>query len=60
MLEQRNHSHPSERGQAIVLIAAAIVALIAITGLAVDGGLAFADRRQAQNAADSAAGQNPG
>jgi hypothetical protein len=45
---------PSERGQAIVLIALALVGLIAITGLVVDGGLAYADRRQAQNAADSA------
>ena len=44
----------SERGQAIVLIAIAIVGLIAITGLVVDGGMAYADRRQAQNAADAA------
>jgi len=48
------HTPRSERGQAIVLIALAIVGLIAITGLVVDGGMAFADRRQAQNAADSA------
>ena len=46
---------PSERGQAIVLIALALVGLIAITGLVVDGGMAFVDRRQAQNAADTAA-----
>jgi len=45
---------PSERGQAIIVIVLAIVGLIAITGLAVDGGLAFADRRKAQAAADSA------
>ncbi len=45
----------SERGQAIVLIVFVIVGLVAITGLAVDGGTAYADRRQAQNAADSAA-----
>lgn len=45
---------PSERGQAIIVIVLAIVGLIGITGLAVDGGLAFADRRQAQAAADSA------
>lgn len=43
----------SERGQAIVLIVVAILGLIAITGLAVDGGMAFANRRQAQNAADA-------
>ncbi len=45
----------SERGQALVLIALAIVGLIGITALAVDGGNAFLDRRTAQNAADSAA-----
>ena len=43
------------RGQALILIVFAIVGLVAITGLAVDGGNAFADRRRAQNAADSAA-----
>jgi hypothetical protein len=45
---------PSERGQAIIIIVFAIIGLIGITALAVDGGLAFADRRQAQTAADSA------
>ena len=44
----------SERGQALILIAVALVVLIGITGLVVDGGLAFADRRGAQNAADTA------
>jgi hypothetical protein len=43
----------SERGQAMVLIAFIIVGLIGITGLVVDGGMAFANRRQAQNAADA-------
>ncbi len=43
-----------ERGQAIVMIALALVGLIAFTALAIDGGNAFADRRQAQNAADTA------
>ena len=46
---------PGPRGQALILIVAAIVGLVAITGLAVDGGNAYADRRRAQNAADSAA-----
>ena len=49
------HLHPSERGQAIVLIAFAIAGLVAMTGLAIDGGFAFSDRRHAQNAADAAA-----
>ncbi len=44
-----------ERGQALILIVAAIIGLVAITGLVVDGGNAYADRRRAQNAADSAA-----
>ncbi len=45
----------SERGQALVLIVFAIVALIGLTGLAIDGGNAYSDRRNAQNAADTAA-----
>ncbi len=45
----------SERGQAIVLIAFAIIGLVGITALAIDGGNAFADRRKAQSAADNAA-----
>ena len=47
------HSRSLERGQAIVLIAFAIAGLIAIIGLAIDGGFVFADRRHAQNAADA-------
>lgn len=43
-----------QRGQALILIVLATTALIAITGLAVDGGIAYAARRQAQNAADAA------
>ncbi|HEX8992126.1 MAG TPA: pilus assembly protein TadG-related protein [Anaerolineales bacterium] len=46
---------PHERGQALILIVFAIVGLVAITGLAVDGGMAYSDRRNAQNAADAAA-----
>ena len=49
------HAVRSERGQAIVLIIVALIGMLAVTGLVVDGGMAFADRRQAQNAADSAA-----
>jgi len=46
---------PSERGQALVIIALAIIGLVAMTGLAIDGGNAYSDRRHAQNAADAAA-----
>jgi len=45
----------TERGQALILIVFAIVGLIGITGLTVDGGIAYSDRRKAQNAADTAA-----
>ncbi|MBT3336614.1 MAG: Tad domain-containing protein [Anaerolineae bacterium] len=45
----------AERGQAIVLIALAIVGLVGFTALSIDGGLVFSDRRQAQNAVDTAA-----
>lgn len=45
----------TEKGQALILIVFAIVGLVGLTGLAVDGSLVYADRRHAQNAADSAA-----
>lgn len=44
---------PSERGQALILIALAVVGLIAMTALAVDGGRVYSERRHAQNAADT-------
>lgn len=49
------HKFSSERGQAIILIALAIVGLIGLTALAVDGGNIYAERRRAQNAADASA-----
>lgn len=64
-----NRPKISERGQALVIIAIAIVVLAGLTGLVIDGSNTFLDRRNAQNAADSAAlaaalarirgGQNP-
>src|SRR5512139_2848387 len=48
-------SNLSERGQAIVLIVLAIIALLGFTALAVDGSLVYSDRRWAQNAADASA-----
>ncbi len=45
----------SERGQAIVLLAVSLIVLLGFTALAIDGGMAYTDRRHAQNAADSAA-----
>ncbi len=45
----------SERGQALILIVFAIIGLVGMTALAVDGGRAYSERRRAQNAADSTA-----
>jgi len=45
----------SEQGQSIVIIAAALIALLALAGLAIDGGNLFLQRRNTQNAADAAA-----
>ena len=45
----------SERGQALILIALAIIGLLGLTALAVDGGVTYSDRRKAQNAADASA-----
>ncbi|MBN1452103.1 MAG: Tad domain-containing protein [Anaerolineales bacterium] len=44
----------SERGQALVMIVLAIIGLMGITGLTIDGGAAYMDRRHAQNSADAA------
>ena len=44
----------TERGQALILIVIGIIALIGMTGLTVDGGGAYAEKRNAQNAADTA------
>ncbi|MGE5377389.1 MAG: pilus assembly protein TadG-related protein [Bacteroidota bacterium] len=47
--------HNTERGQALIIIAFAAVALFAFAALAIDGSIVFSDRRHAQNAADTAA-----
>jgi hypothetical protein len=44
-----------ERGQALIVIALALVGLMGMAGLVIDGGNAFQDRQRAQNAADAAA-----
>jgi len=54
--KEKNMLHKkSEKGQALILIVVGIIGLIGLTALAVDGGMAYSDRRQAQNAADAAA-----
>jgi Flp pilus assembly protein TadG len=49
-----------ERGQLVVIFAFALVAIVVMVGLVLDGGSAFAQRRSQQNAADlaSLAGAN--
>jgi hypothetical protein len=44
-----------ERGQTLVLLVLALFALLAIMALVIDGGMAYAQRRAAQNAADAGA-----
>ncbi|HUE98860.1 MAG TPA: pilus assembly protein TadG-related protein [Anaerolineales bacterium] len=44
-----------ERGQALIVIALALVGITGLVGLVIDGGNAFQDRQKAQNAADAAA-----
>ena len=45
----------SEKGQALIIIAFAAVVLFGFAALAIDGSMAFSDKRHAQNAADTAA-----
>jgi uncharacterized membrane protein len=45
----------AERGQILVLFTLAIVAIIGVLGLVLDGGSAFAQRRDEQNVSDLAA-----
>ncbi len=44
-----------ERGQMLALFAICLVAIIAVTGLVIDGGLTMVQRRDQQNVADAAA-----
>jgi hypothetical protein len=48
-------SNLSERGQALIVIALAAVVLFGFVALAIDGSAKYSDRRNAQNAADTAA-----
>lgn len=45
----------AKSGQAAIVIALAMIALIAILGLAIDGGSMYAQKRTAQNSSDAAA-----
>src|SRR5437879_2616566 len=44
-----------ERGQVLVIFALSLVAIVAMTGLVLDGGSTFVQRRDMQNVADNAA-----
>jgi Flp pilus assembly protein TadG len=48
-------THPFERGQTLIIVALALVGLVGIAALVIDGGNAFQDKQKAQNAADAAA-----
>jgi hypothetical protein len=48
-------STQAEHGQTLVIFVFAIVGLLAMVGLAIDGGTVFLERRRMQNAADAAA-----
>lgn len=54
-MQKRNKLITNDHGQALVIITFAIIGLIAMTALLVDGGNAYSNRRHAQNAADTAA-----
>lgn len=55
MRTHRGRPMQQERGQALVFVAILLLGLVAVTGLATDGGLVFAQRRDLQNLADAAA-----
>ncbi|MEX0709731.1 MAG: pilus assembly protein TadG-related protein [Chloroflexota bacterium] len=50
-----SNRHRHERGQVLVIVAVAMVAIVAMVGLVVDGGFAWGKQRDTQNAADAAA-----
>src|SRR5260221_3885032 len=45
----------NERGQILAIFALAMVTIVAMTGLVLDGGFTFVQRRDQQNVADAAA-----
>jgi Flp pilus assembly protein TadG len=44
-----------ERGQALIVMVFAVIALLVVIGLAIDGGMMFLERRRMQNGGDAAA-----
>lgn len=43
----------SQSGQSIIILALSFIVLLGFSGLAIDGGILYSDRRHAQNAADA-------
>jgi hypothetical protein len=54
MSTRRGSSREGTEGQVLVLVAGGFIAFVAIVGLVLDGGIAFLNRRDGQNAADLA------
>jgi hypothetical protein len=50
----RRRAHGEPRGQILVIVAASLITIIGLTGLVIDGGLAWGKQRDNQNAADAA------
>jgi hypothetical protein len=48
-------AHRAQRGQVLVIVAMGMVAIVAMVGLVIDGGLAWVRQRDNQNGADSVA-----
>ena len=42
-------SRRSERGQSIIILALSFVVMLGFAGIAIDGGILYADRRSAQS-----------
>jgi len=53
--KNRKSSSPRQGGQAVVIVALALIALVGVSGLALDAGRAYVDHRALQGGADSAA-----
>jgi hypothetical protein len=47
-------TNPNEQGQAIVFLVVGLVVFLGFVALAIDGGMAYSDRRYAQNSSDAA------
>jgi uncharacterized membrane protein len=54
-MEAKMKRHKNEKGQAIVFLVIGLVVVRGFVALAIDGGLAFANRPEDQNRADGAA-----